>query len=218
MNAATREAKKHMDKSKDNVLSIIAIIVAVSIAIVALGFSISLVIKAVGAAWGIVVGAEAISDVASIWSARIAAVGLGAAGITVCIKLVVESRGAIKENPKQWAVPLLAISAGILVDIDKEFTSDGTVEKIIFSALSVLLIYVGSVIFGRAGKVWKISGVLLMFLPPIFVLAGIFLNSSGNTFQESMAEVSLQKWAIFGIVFLLASLVLWLSALSTKDA
>jgi hypothetical protein len=158
-----------MGNSKNSPLSIIAFGIAISIGIVAAGFAISLLVSSVGLAIGVGSGTQILNDLFSVWVTRLAGVGLAAGGATVFIKTVVDSREKIIEKPKQWVIPILAIAAGFLVEVDKTFVAEGIVTKILFSSISVLMIYVGSVVFERKGKAWKSCGVFLIFMPPTLV-------------------------------------------------
>jgi hypothetical protein len=137
------------------------------------------------------------------------AIGGGAIGIVVLAKIVKEA----KKNPYEWAMPILAIIAGLVVDTCKELSRSGGGDEIIKAVYGASV----SSLFLLGGILWQqqrikirgfglriISVVLFMFAP--FLVYFRYAQVNGLAFSNAYQAMHFD--VVMVIVVLLISLLL----------
>ncbi len=90
---------------------------------------------AVGIAGAFMTAGSSIGDAVEVWAVRVAAIGLAAGGASIGYKVVVNISQNIESNIFSWALPLVSIFAGLLVELNKEFYPATPLLKHLFATL-----------------------------------------------------------------------------------
>ncbi|MEM9618714.1 MAG: hypothetical protein AAF936_12200 [Pseudomonadota bacterium] len=129
------------------------------------------------------------------WIVPTASAGVAAAGFGAAYLIVVKAMDAAEKAPFNWSVPALAILAGFLVEICKEFYPASPLIKILFATVAAFLILVGGVLFTRAGMKWKIPAAGMQIAPPLLILLLIISESEETKLLMAVKEISFATWA-----------------------
>ena len=198
---------------KNAPLLLLAYVIGIPLGIAAFLWGVGQIIVAVGTASALVIGmfsaGAALGDVVEVWAIRTAAIALGVGGATVAFKVVVNITQQVKNDAYAWALPIIAILVGLIVEIDKEFYEASPIFKHFISAVFAFVMLVGGYLFTKKGKVPKISAIILMFSPPSIILTSIISSADANNVKQAFLSVGFLQWVtIIGIVSLAAVLAI----------
>src|SRR5260370_33897560 len=92
-----------------------------------------------------IIGGGVIISTTYAWVIPAAGAGLAATGGASVIILMVKFVKYGKKNPYEWAMPVLAILSGIVIDTCKELYSENGIIRIIYSGCVALLFLLASI-------------------------------------------------------------------------
>jgi hypothetical protein len=125
----------------------------------------------VGLAVSISLHGLAASALGAAWIAPFMGVGVGTAGLGIGALVVVRVSSELGKAPYEWAVPCLAVLAGFLTDLCKDFAlGDNAVAQAVFAAIMAALIVVGGFLIHRGSLVARLCGILVVLICPSVVL------------------------------------------------
>ena len=181
---------------------------AIALAIVAAGISTQWLVPALGAGFGIATNiiSKGIGSAGAdySWVIPAGAGGLaligGVAVVLLLIRIVKRASGQLYLT----VLPLIAVLAGFLVDMCKDFYPDLPLVRIGFGAVTCGIFVLGGLWWRRFGLLNKIAGTLLLLITPFVILAHGVSNSMDQGLSTALAQVATQSWiAIGGLVALL---------------
>jgi hypothetical protein len=167
-------------------------------AIAGIVYLIPKLIVALGAAGGLAFGGAAASAATVPWAVPVASAGLGLAGGTLLIQILVKATREATKEPYDWVVPILGILGGLILDVAKEYALDNLVVKIALSAAVAFLIVVAGGCYKNGSLLWRIVAVLLVLLPPIYVLQQNLQASTADSFLAAVRGVPGTTWIRIG--------------------
>ena len=182
---------------------------AIGLAIFAVGISTQWLVPALGAGFGIATNiiSKGIGSTGADYSwviptgaAGLALIG-GVAVVLLLIKLVRRAKGQLYLT----VLPLIAVLAGFLVDLCKDFYPDLPLVRIGFGAVTCGIFVLGGLWWRRYGLLNKIAGTLLLLISPFVILAHGVSSGMEQGLSAALAQVSIQSWIALGgqIVLLL---------------
>jgi hypothetical protein len=177
---------------------IVAYVLVAIAAITGLVFLIPNLIIAVGTAIGLAFGGGAVAASAVPWAAPVAAVGLGATGGAMTIIVLVRAVKHASEEPYDWVVPILGIGGGLILDVAKEFALGNVAVKIALSAVVAFLVVVAGACYKKGGLLWCAVAILLILLPPIYVLAQNLNSNAREGLREALRTIPGGTWLRIG--------------------
>lgn len=220
---AMQEASQAIDKKKANERKvtipkrqevqssptlILAYGLALAVVIVAFGYSMRWVIPALGAGFGI--GASIVQNGIggiggySSWVVQAGAVGLVTGAVVALIFLVLKIVKSASHEIYLWLLPVLALLAGLCVDLCKDFYPNLPLMRIIFGAETIAVFVLGGLWWKRYGLLNKIAGTILVLTSPLFIFVHKLSDRIDQGFFLALDGLSTQTWAaLSGMVFLI---------------
>lgn len=195
-------------EAQSNPALVLAYGAAITLAIVAVGISTQWLVPALGAGFGIATniiskgmgstGAD-YSWVIPTGAAGLALIG----GVAIVLLLIRMVRGASGQL-YLTVLPLIAVLAGFLVDLCKDFYPDLPLVRISFGAVTCGIFVLGGLWWRRYGLLNKIAGTLLLLISPFVILAHGVSSSMDQGLSTALGQVATQSWiALGGLIILL---------------
>jgi hypothetical protein len=200
-----------MKESENEAILWIALAIGVPLGIAALFWGLSQLIVAFGTAVGIagafISAGSSVGDAVEVWAVRVAAIGLGAGGASIGYKVVVNISQNIESNVFNWALPLISIFAGLLVELNKEFYPATPLLKHLFAALFAFTVLVAGYLFTKKSTLLKVCGFVLVVIPPGLFLVRVLSGGAYTQVDEAFSSVSWGQYATLGCFFALVALI-----------
>jgi len=181
---------------------------AITLAIVAVGISTQWLVPALGAGFGIattiITKGMGSTGTDYSWVIPTGAAGLaligGVAVVLLLIRMVQRASGQLYLA----VLPLLAVLAGFLVDLCKDFYPDLPLVRISFGAVTCGIFVLGGLWWRRYGLLNKIAGTLLLLISPFVILAHGVSSGMDQGLSTALGQVATQSWiALGGLIVLL---------------
>ena len=205
-----------MKKSESEAFFWIALVIGGPLGIAALFWGVSQLVVAFGTAVGIagafMTAGSSIGDAVEVWAVRVAAIGLAAGGASIGYKVVVNISQNIESNIFSWALPLVSIFAGLLVELNKEFYPATPLLKHLFATLFAFTVLVAGYLFTKQSKLLKVCGFVLVVIPPVLFLVRVLSGGNYTQIDEAFSFVSWDQYATLGGFFALVALIAVLAA------
>ena len=199
---------------------IIAWGLAIGLGLVGLGLCLKFVLPALGAMVGIATTIIGGGIVSMKWVVPVASVGLAATGTATGVILLVKVVKEAKKKPFEWALPILAIVSGLVIDTCKElYQTDNSFIRIIYGAsVSGLFLLAGILWTQNIIKIkWLdklvkvksfstkiVSGIL--FLTPPFLIYLRYCQTANKKLIEGFNDIP--SHIFFAIILLIVFLIL----------
>lgn len=181
---------------------------AITLAIVAIGISTQWLVPALGAGFGIATNiiSKGIGSAGAdySWVIPAGAGGLALIGgvgvVLLLIRIVKRASGQLYLT----VLPMVAVLAGFLVDMCKDFYPDLPLVRIGFGAVTCGIFVLGGLWWRRYGLLNKIAGTLLLLISPFVILAHGVSSSMDQGLSTALDQVATQSWiALGGLIALL---------------
>ncbi len=204
---------------KHEPLWIIAWGIAIGCGLAGLGLVLKFLLPALGAMVGIataIITGGIVSTTVSSWVIPAAGIGLattgGAAGIILLVKVVEEA----KKKPFEWALPILAIVSGLVVDSCKElFQTDNDFIRIIYGASVSSLFLLGGILWTQKKVKFKWISTkiisIIVFLTPPFLIYLRYCQSVNKNLLEGFNDIPTHIFGSIGILIIILLLITFLS-------
>lgn len=181
---------------------------AIALAIFAAGISTQWLVPALGAGFGIATNiiSKGIGSAGTeySWVIPTGAGGLALIGGVAVVLLLIRVVQRAKGQLYLAVLPLIAVLAGFLVDLCKDFYPDLPLVRIGFGAVTCGIFVLGGLWWRRYGLLNKIAGTLLLLITPFVILAHGVSNSMDQGLSTALGQVAIQSWiAIGGLIALL---------------
>lgn len=210
-----------MKESNNEAILWIALAIGVPLGIAALFWGLSQLVIAFGTAVGIagafISAGSSVGDAVEVWAVRTAAIGLGVGGASIGYKVVVNISQNIETNVFSWALPLISIFAGLLVELNKEFYPATPVLKHLFAALFAFTVLVAGYLFTKQSKLLKVCGSVLVAIPPGLFLVQVLSGRTYAQVYEAFSSVSWGQYTTLGCFFVLVALVAILASRAREN-
>ncbi|MDX1718825.1 MAG: hypothetical protein R3353_01595 [Salegentibacter mishustinae] len=202
---------------KDN--SILVKALAFCIGAIGAGLFLKWVLPALGAMVGIAGSLISVGISASAYSSWVipaASTGLaitgGASGIILLVK-VVENAG---KKPFEWALPVISIISGLIIDSCKElYDTDSSIIRIIYGSSVALLFLLGGILWSQ--KVKSIKRIItksisiILFLTPPFLIYLRYCQINNLSLLEGFNNIPLNIVVSLLFLFVLLIIITFLS-------
>lgn len=195
-------------EAQSNPALVLAYGAAITLAIVAVGISTQWLVPALGAGFGIATNiiSKGISsaDGNYSWVIPAGAAGLALIGGVAVVLLLVRMVQRASGQLYLTVLPLIAVLAGFLVDLCKDFYPDLPLVRISFGAVTCGIFVLGGLWWRRYGLLNKIAGTLLLLISPFVILAHGVSSSMDQGLSTALGQVATQSWiALGGLIVLL---------------
>ena len=175
---------------------------AIALAIFAVGISTQWLVPALGAGFGIATNiiSKGISSPGGdySWVIPAGAGGLaligGVAVVFLLMRIVKRASGQLYLT----VLPLVAVLAGFLVDMCKDFYPDLPFVRIGFGAVTCGIFVLGGLWWRRYGLLNKIAGSFLILLSPFVILAHGVSGSIDQGLSTALGKVATESWIALG--------------------
>lgn len=172
------------DDPRAVILSVIVGIVVIVVVILAIGVAVGIAGSIIAHGLGSAVGATL-----AWWLVSAAAISVTATVTVGSIWIFAGVTERVRRNPYNWALPVLALVAGLFVDLCKSFTPfhivDSELGRIAVGALTSALFVIAGILWQRPGLIQWIAA-LLFLVPPIALLVSQYDDRAPHGFLNSL--------------------------------
>jgi hypothetical protein len=180
----------------------IAVALGIVGGIASLGWALAQILPAIGVMIGLVItvgstGLATAGPVAS-WTVPAASIGLTAAGGSAVIVLLVKAAKEASSEPYEWAVPLLGITGGVMLDMAKDFGIDNDLLKTALTAVVAFLVVVAGACWKSPRMSWKLTAVILLIVPPAALLVRNVDVSGAKGLADAFRAIPVGVWGRLG--------------------
>ena len=180
----------------------------------AVGYALKLVVPAactgIGLIIGMASGGVAVSGAVAAWVLPTASVGVGTIGVSVAVKVLIETAEKAKRQPFEWTLPLLGVATGITISLWHELTDLPKIAQILIAGVAALWTVIAGACYTHEGYKWKCSAIALYAIPSLALLGWESSRNREKSFVTSLLEVPISTWFIIGISGLIAVVIVLL--------
>jgi hypothetical protein len=189
---------------------LVVIVVGVIGGILGLGWALAQIIPAIGVAAGLATSVAAAGTAGASWLAPVAAIGLGAAGASTTILLLVRVAHYAQKEPFVWSLPVLAIGASLVLDVTKEFAIQSTILRVLLTTLMAFFLVVAGALYHTGKTLWRSIATVIALVPPVALLAGNLDLSEQARLTQALRGLGLDVWirlAGFLVIAIVAGII-----------
>jgi hypothetical protein len=182
----------------------IAIVMAAAVVggVWALGWSMAKILPAIGVMVGLIAAISttglATAGAVASWTVPAASVGLTVAGGSALVLVLVKAAKEASAEPYEWAVPLLGILGGLMLDVAKDFGIQNDLVKAAVTAIIAFLVVVAGACWKSRRASWKMVAVVLLIAPPAALLVRNLDLSGSSGVSKAFREIPIGVWARLG--------------------
>jgi hypothetical protein len=132
------------------------------------------------------------------WIVPAASIGLTAAGGSAFVVLLVKAAKEASSEPYDWAVPLLGITGGVMLDMAKDFGIDNDLLKAALTAVVAFLVVVAGACWKSPSMSWKLTAVVLLIVPPAALLVRNVDVSGAKGLADAFRAIPVGVWGRLG--------------------
>lgn len=197
---------------ENTVWEIIAIGIGIGCGLAGLGYCLYYIILAVGT----IINGALVSVALSPWLIKLTGVGIGVGALTGGVLLVKKVTVEAKKKPFEWALPVLAIISGLVIDTCKEFyETDNEFIRIIYSASVTGMFLIGGILWTQKKVRFKVISsrfisVLFFLTPPVI----IYINYCNYYDKSVLQGFSNMPLSVSGSIVLLLLFLVMVTTIS----
>jgi hypothetical protein len=199
-------------KDDKNPLEIVAWGLAIGLGLTGLGLLLKWVLPALGAVVGIatsIISGGLIASSFNSWVVPAASAGLLIGGGSTLLLVFVRVAKEAKKNTFEWALPILAIFAGLVIDLCKELYTEKPIARVIYATSVSALYLLGGILWrlkreGTKQIFLKITSIIIFLLPPFLIYFKYAMRTGKGIFNAYKGIPFETIWSIIILLLLLA--------------
>jgi len=170
--------------------------------VIALGWALAQLLPAIGVMIGLIVAVSttglATAGTVASWTVPAATIALTVAGGSAFVLVLVKAGKEASSQPYEWAVPLLGIVGGLMLDVAKEFSIHNELVKAAVTTVIAFLVVVAGACWKSSNTSWKIVAVVLLIVPPAALLVRDIDASAASRLSDALRSIPLGVWSRLG--------------------